>query len=161
MRRGRRGYIARQTHSTHSLIHSNTFHIGRTTTPCGGNLQSYDMSIIPSSHRPDDDMGVKKVLHDGIPLNREASYASSRSNSRSNSSGRRTSSRMDPIFNDDFRGSYIPFRSESKSSPPSPCETMIKRDGISRGDRENRGVRVRGVWPWRSGESGDGQGRTG
>ena len=119
------------------------------------------MSIIPSSHRPDDDMGVKKVLHDGIPLNREATCASSRSNSRSNSSGRRTSSRMDPIFNDDFRGSYIPFRSESQSSPPSPCETMIKRDGISRGDRENRGVRVRGVWPWRSGESGDEQRRSG
>ena len=81
------------------------------------------MSIIPSSHRPDDDMGVKKVLHDGIPLNRKATCASS----RSNSSGRRTSSRRDPIFSDDFRGSYIPFRSESKSSPPSPCETMINR----------------------------------
>ena len=78
------------------------------------------MSIIPSSHRPDDDMSVKKVLHDGIPLNREATYASSRSNSRSNSSGRRTSSRMDPIFSGDFQGSYIPFRSESKSSPPIP-----------------------------------------
>ena len=72
-------------------------------------------------------MGVKKVLHDGIPLNREASYASSRSNSRSNSSGRRTSSRRDLIFSDDFHGSYIPFRSESKSSPPSPCETMNNR----------------------------------
>ena len=34
---------------------------------------------------------------------------------------------MDPIFSDDFRGSYIPFRSESKTSPPSPCETMINR----------------------------------